>query len=176
MSAVGRNYAEVLLELAKANGAVEQYADLIDAVASAVETTPEVEATLMSPRVPKAKKVALLEAALTSTPRPFSLFVQSVVRRGRQGSLRGIASEYLALVDLQLGRVRASVTLARAVDAEAQAALVAQLSKAIGKDVIAAFATDPALLGGTIIKIGDRVYDGSVRKRLGRLRTQLLAR
>jgi F-type H+-transporting ATPase subunit delta len=87
-----------------------------------------------------------------------------------------IADEYRALVDIKLGRVRASVTLAREVDAEAKAALVAQLSKAIGKDVIAAFMTDPAILGGTVIAIGDRVYDGSVRKRLGRLRAQLLSR
>ena len=50
------------------------------------------------------------------------------------------------------------------------------IKKAIGKDVIAAFATDPAILGGTVIAIGDRVYDGSVRKRLGRLRAQLLSR
>ncbi len=173
MSAVGRNYAEVLLELAKANGAVEQYADLIDAVASAVETTPEVEATLMSPRVPKAKKVALLEAALTSTPRPFSLFVQSVVRRGRQGSLRGIASEYLALVDLQLGRVRASVTLARPVDAEFRTQIAQSLAKALGKTVVASYRVDPSILGGTVVRVGDRVYDGSVRRRLARLKRQL---
>ena len=54
-------------------------------------------------------------------------------------------------------------------------ALVSPSGKAIGKDVIAAFSTDPAILGGTIVKIGDQVYDGSVRKRLGRLRRQLLA-
>jgi F-type H+-transporting ATPase subunit delta len=70
--------------------------------------------------------------------------------------------------------VRAGITLAREADALTRNVITERLAKAIGKDVIAGFAVDPAILGGTIVRIGDRVYDGSVRKRLGRLRQQLL--
>jgi F-type H+-transporting ATPase subunit delta len=173
VSAVARNYAEALLELATASNAVEQYADLIDAVASAVETTPEVEAALMSPRVPKAKKLAVFGAALQSAPRPFALFIQSVIKRGRQALLRGIATEYLALVDLKLNRVRASVTLARPVDEAFRTQIAQTLAKALGKTVVASFRVDPAILGGTVVRVGDRVLDGSVRRRLARLKRAL---
>jgi F-type H+-transporting ATPase subunit delta len=44
----------------------------------------------------------------------------------------------------------------------------------LGKQVIAKFSTDPAILGGTIVRVGDRIYDGSVRRRMARLRRQLI--
>jgi len=170
VSAVGRNYAEVLLELAVAGNAVESYADLIDAVASAIETTPEIEAALMSPRVPKARKVAMLDAALASAPRTFSLFVQMVVKRGRQMAFRNIASEYMTMVDVKLGRVRASVTLAHPADDALKAEISAGLAKALGKTVVATYRTDASILGGAVVRVGDRVLDGSVKRKLSRLR------
>jgi len=52
----------------------------------------------------------------------------------------------------------------------------AGLSKAFGKQVIATFSADPQLLGGAVVRVGERVYDGSVRRRLTRLRRHLLSR
>ena len=82
---------------------------------------------------------------------------------------------YRNLVDVKMNRIRAGITVARDMDTAARDALVARLSAAIGKDVIAGFAVDPAILGGVTIRVGDRVYDGSVRKRLAVLRHKLLA-
>ena len=70
----------------------------------------------MSPRIPKSEKARFLGAALKDTPRDFVLWLQALVKRGRQGILREVASEYLALVDEKMNRVRASVTLARQPD------------------------------------------------------------
>ena len=104
---MARNYAEALFELGERSGNTDRYADLIDAVAAAVETTPRVQAVLMSPRVPKAEKARLFGAALQDAPREFVLVLQALVKRGRQMLLREIASEYLALLDQKLDRVRA---------------------------------------------------------------------
>jgi F-type H+-transporting ATPase subunit delta len=172
---IARNYAEALFALATQANATEAWGELMDVTAAAM-STPSIEAVLMSPRVPKDRKIAIVLDAMKSAPRPFTLFLASVIRRGRQLMLASIADEYRALVDVKLNRVRAGVTLAREVDALARSVLVEQLSKAIGKDVIAGFSTDPALLGGVVVRIGDRVYDGSVRKRLAVLRNKLLAR
>jgi F-type H+-transporting ATPase subunit delta len=149
---VARNYAEVLFDIAGRSGQPERYADLIDAVAAAVDTIPRVQAVLMSPRIPKSEKARFLGAALKDTPREFVLWLQALVKRGRQGILREVASEYLALVDEKMNRVRASVTLARQPD-----------------DLV-----DPEILGGAIIRVRDRVLDGSVRRRMTKLRRQLL--
>jgi F-type H+-transporting ATPase subunit delta len=170
---IARNYAETLLALAEHGDGLEPWGTRIDTTAAAF-STPTIEAVLMSPRVAREKKVALVADALTGYPRPFSLFVAAVIRRGRQMLLGLIADEYRALVDVKMNRVRAGVTVARDVDALARSVIVERLSKSIGKNVIAGFTTDPALLGGVVIRIGDRIYDGSVRKRLATLKHKLL--
>ena len=171
---IARNYAEALFEVAGRTGQAERYADYVDAVAAAVETIPKVKAVLMSPRVPKSEKARFLGAALKDAPREFVLWLQALVKRGRQGIIREIAVEYLALLDQQLNRVRASVTLARKPDEKLRRTIEENLGRQLDKQVIAAYLVDPEILGGAIIRVGDRVLDGSVRRRMTKLRRQLL--
>jgi F-type H+-transporting ATPase subunit delta len=171
---IPRNYAEALFDLAQRSGSPDRYAELIDAVAAAVETVPKIKAVLMSPRVPKAAKAQFLGAALKDAPRDFVLWLQAVVKRGRQGILREISTEYVALADEKLNRVRASVTLARQPDDSLRRVIEQNLSRQLEKQVIAAYLIDPEILGGAIIRVGDRVLDGSVRRRMTKLRRQLL--
>jgi F-type H+-transporting ATPase subunit delta len=130
---------------------------------------------MMSPRVTRDQKISLITQALHDAPRPFVLFLSAIVRRGRQMLVGAVADEYRNIVDVKMNRIRAGITVARDLDTAARDALVARLSAAIGKEVIAGFAVDPALLGGVTIRVGDRVFDGSVRKRLAVLRHKLLA-
>jgi len=172
---VARNYAEALFELGERGGHADRYAELIDAVAGAVETTPEVQAVLMSPRVPKGEKIRLLAAALKDAPREFVLFIQALVKRGRQRLLREIATEYQALLDTKHNRVRAGVTLAQPADSALQGDIQAALSRQLGKEVLATFHVDPDILGGTVVRVGERIHDGSVRRRMTKLRRQLIS-
>ena len=172
---IARNYAEALFELGEHSGNTAKYVDLLDAVAAAVEQTPRVQAVLMSPKVPKAEKARILGGALRETPREFVLFLQAVVKRGRQQLLREIATEYLVLLDQKLDRVRAGVTLARKPDERLKKTIQEALSRQLGKQVIPAFTVDPEILGGAIVRVGERVLDGSVRRRMTKLRRQLLS-
>ncbi|HZI73614.1 MAG TPA: ATP synthase F1 subunit delta [Gemmatimonadales bacterium] len=172
---IARNYAETLFELGERDGNTERYADLLDAVAAAIEQTPRVQAVLMSPKVPKSEKARILAAALRDTPREFVLFLQAMIKRGRQQLLREVATGYLGLLDQKLDRVRAGVTLARTPDERLKRTIQDGLSRQLGKQVIPAFTVDPEILGGTIIRVGERVLDGSVRRRMTRLRRQLLS-
>jgi len=104
------------------------------------------------------------------------LFLQAVVKRGRQQLLRPIAQEYLTLLDVKFNRIRAGVTVARTPDDALRQAIADGLARALGKDVIADFRVDPAILGGTVVRVGERVYDGSVRRRMMKLRRALLSR
>lgn len=173
---VARNYAETLFDLGERSGQTELYLDLLDATAAAIEQSPQAEAVLMSPRVPKAEKARILTAALGEAPREFVAFIAAVVKRGRQGLFRHMVEELLLLLDVKLNRVRAGVTLARPADERLRQEIANGLSAALGKDVIATFYADPGILGGTIVRIGERVYDGSVRRRLANLRRQLTHR
>ncbi len=172
---IARNYAEVLFDLGERSGRTSEYADLIDAVAAAVETTPKVQAILMSPRVPKGEKSRLLGGALRDAPREFVLFLQALVKRGRQQLLREIATAYLGLLDLKLNRIRAGVTLARPADESLRRSIQESLSRQLGKEVIASFSVDPEILGGAVVRVGERIQDGSVRRRMTKLRRQLLS-
>ena len=173
---VARNYAEALFELGQRAGKVERYAALIDAVAAAVETTPRVQAVLMSPRVPKSEKARILGDAMKDGPRDFALFLQALVKRGRQTLLREIAAEYHTLLDVKLNRVRAGVTLARPANEALQKGIAEALSQHLGKEVLPAFSVDPEILGGAVVRVGERIHDGSLRRRLVKLRRHLLAR
>jgi F-type H+-transporting ATPase subunit delta len=172
---IARNYAEALFDLGEQSGNTGRYAELIDAVAGAVETTPEVQAVLMSPRVPKSEKARFFAAALEGAPREFVLFLQALVKRGRQRLLREIAAEFEALLDIKHNRVRAGVPLASPANEALQRDIQAALSRELGKEVLAAFHVDPEILGGTVVRVGERIHDGSVRRRMTKLRRQLLA-
>ena len=173
---IARNYAETLLALAEPANAVEPWAALIDAVAEGVRLAPEAEAVLMSPKVTKGAKAQLLASALPKAPKDFVRFLQAVVKRGRQGLFREIADEYLKLVDLKLDRVRARVVLAREADGAEQKAIAKALTEALGKQTIATYGVDPTLLGGIQVRVGDRVFDGSIKRRMLSLRRALLNR
>lgn len=175
---VALNYAEALLELARQAGDLEGYGQYADATARAYDASPAVQSVLMTPKVSKAVKAKLLGGALVQVgaPTEFVRFLEAVVKRGRQAYLRAIADAYEGLVDQTLNRVRAAVTVARTPDPALEREVAAALEKMLRKEVIATFAVDPSLLGGAVIRVGDKVYDGSVRRRLIRLRRQLLNR
>lgn len=173
---IARNYAEALFALGEAEGESERFGELLGALAAAVASAPNVQAVLMSPRVPKAAKAQLLADALPGAPKTFVLFLQAVVKRNRQGILDELAEVYGGLVDAKLNRVRVGVTLARKADAALQTQIAAALTEALGKEAIVGYAADPALLGGAVVRVGDRVHDGSLRKKLIMLRRQLTSR
>ena len=78
-------------------------------------------------------------------------------------------------MDVSLNRVRADVALARPADPELQREIVRVLERQVGKTVLPNFHVEPALLGGLLVRIGDRVLDGSLRHRFASLRRRLLA-
>jgi F-type H+-transporting ATPase subunit delta len=107
-------------------------------------------------------------------PVSFVRFLQVVVQRGRQYLLTGIAEEYELLVDLHLNRVHAVVATARPVDEKLAAAIGKRLTEVFAKEVLPHFRADPALLGGIVVRVGDRVFDGSLRRKLKLLQHRML--
>ena len=172
---IARNYAEALFASGERTGSTDLYANLLEAVAGAIEANDTVRDFLESPRVPKAKKEEVLSRALKQhAPEQFLKFLGAVVKRGRQGMFPAISKEYLALVDKKLNRVHAGVTVAREPDLALQGVVKRRLSEVLGMEVIPHFRTDKAILGGLVIRVGDRIMDGSVRRRMVTLRRKLI--
>lgn len=172
---IARNYAQALFELGEKLDATDRFADLMAGLASAIETDPTIRVVLESPRVPKQAKEQILDQALRDVaPEAFLRFLAAVVKRGRQALLPVMQREHAELVDAKYNRIHAGVTLAREPDERLRAAVAAKLSEVTGKEVIPHFRVDPAILGGVILRMDDRLIDGSLRRRMARLRHQLL--
>jgi len=174
---IARNYAEALLALARKAGDLPAWGRLIDDVASAVERDDRLRHFLEAPQISADQKMTILAKAFEDrAPRLFVRFLQRLVKNRRQMLIPEIASEYRDLVDEVEGRVHAQVTLATPVDDEQRASIARQLTQTFGKPVVPQVRINPNIVGGIIVRVGDRVMDGSVRRRLGILRNRMLAK
>jgi F-type H+-transporting ATPase subunit delta len=171
---IARNYAEALLALARKADDLTGYGSMIHVLADAVQRDEQLRLFLETPKVSAAEKNAVLARAFQDRmPRLFVRFIQTLVSNRRQMLISQIAAEYATLVDEVEGRLHANVTVAREPGGDEQRVIAAQLSRALGKQVVPHFSVNPALLGGIVVRVGDTVMDGSVRRRLTLLRNRL---
>ncbi|MFN2602352.1 MAG: ATP synthase F1 subunit delta [Gemmatimonadaceae bacterium] len=172
---VSRNYAETLLELARRAEDLAGWGKLIQDVATAMEDDATLRLFLESPKVSEAQKSAVISEALSDrVPRHFLRFLLAMIRKRRQMLIPEIATEYFNLVDQSEGRIHANVTVARESSESERNAIVESLSKVLGKQAVLHMNVNPAILGGVIVKVGDTVMDGSVRRKLATLRGRIL--
>lgn len=173
---IARNYAEVLVSLAGKANDLEGWGRMLRDVAVAADKGGALHQFLETPRVSVEQKNAVLGRAFQDRmPRLFVKFLQTLVKNRRQMMIPAIAEEYSALVDTAVGRVHARVTVANEVNEAGQAVIAKELSRALGKTVVPHLHVDPAILGGLVVRVGDTVIDGSVRRRLSALRARMLA-
>jgi F-type H+-transporting ATPase subunit delta len=172
---VARSYAEALFELGEKHGAHDDFAQGLNTVTSLLEADARVRAFLETPKIEVAKKKSALRSALDDQVSPlFMNFVLVVLQKRRQRLLRAIAAEYRELLDEKLGRLHVQVTLAHEPDEATERTVTAELSRILGRTAIPHITVDPALLGGIVVRFGDRVMDGSLRRRLLSLRNRMV--
>lgn len=173
---VARNYAEALLSLATKAEDREGFAAMIRDVANAMTTDATVRLFMESPRVSYEEKNAVLAKAFADrVPGVFLRFLEIMVHNRRQMLIPAVATEYANLLDEAEGRVHADVVVARPVDNDEARRMGAQISRALGKTVVPHVSVNPAIMGGVVVKIGDTVMDGSVRRRLSVLAQRMRA-
>jgi F-type H+-transporting ATPase subunit delta len=172
---IARNYAETLLELARRNGDFRGWGQLADEVSDAMQRDRTLRLFLESPRVSASDKNRIINKAFEGQlPPQFIRFLQALVNHRRQMLLPEIAHAYHDLVDQVEGRLHASVTVAEEPGEKDRQSISSQLSRAYGKEVVPHFTVNPAILGGLVVRVGDTVLDGSVRRRLAMLRQRML--
>lgn len=172
---VAGNYAEALFELATRHEGLEAYGEGIEMVARMLEEDGRFRLFLETPRIDAGAKKAVLRKAFGEVfPRPLLNFLLITVDKRRQRLLRAIAREFHALVDEHMNRVHVEVTVARPLDQETLDRVGTRLSEILGKTAIPHVRVKPEILGGAVYRTGDTIYDGSIRRRLDRMRRQLL--
>lgn len=172
-SSTARRYAEAVFEIAERDGTVERWLTQLNDLAHAV-SRPEVVRRLEDPHVPlEARAEALHNVAGKDMLPQMSNLLGLVLRRRRLDSLPQIAREFKRLYNRRAGVVDATATSALRLDQAEIAALTTRLETMTGKKVELATLVDSSILGGIQVRIGDTLYDGSVRGRLERLRSRL---
>ena len=175
-TSIARNYAEALLALARKANDTAGWGAAVSALGDAVAQDVTLRHFLEAPQVSAVQKNAVLGKALADKTAPnFVRFVQKLVSNRRQMLLPEVAVEYHNLLDEAEGRVHARVTVSRVFDQAGTDAITAALAKALKKTVVAHMAVDERILGGVVVRVGDTVMDGSVRRKLVRLREKMIA-
>jgi len=174
-STVARSYAEALFELGERHNLVEAFAEAFEAFTRLLESEPSVRAFLETPKVEPAEKKRVLRESLEGRVPPlFMNFLLLMIDKRRQRMILPTAAEYRALLDERLNRVHAQVTLAREPDEQTEREIAGQLSRVLGRTVIPHIKVDPKILGGIVVRYGDHILDGSLRRKLTSLRRRLL--
>jgi F-type H+-transporting ATPase subunit delta len=169
---LARRYAAAYFDLAGEAGQIPQWRGDLAAAADAL-AVPDVRDALENPRLSPARRTALAMELLEGTLPQLRNLVRLLVDRRRVRLLPGVLAYYDTLADRASGVVRADVTTAVEVDAQLREAIERALSQRFGKDVQTQVRKDPAIVGGLVIKVGDRVIDDSVRTHLQQLQAAL---
>lgn len=174
-SAVVGNYAGALLDLAIREGEEEAYGDWLAALTAAYRQEREFRLFLDTPRVVQEdKKRAVREALGEAAPEPFLRFFLVMLDKGRHRYLPEVEERYRQLLDERRGRVHATISLAREPSEELREEVARALTDIVGQEVVPRFRTDRDLVGGMVVRMHDRVMDGSLRRRLADLKQRLL--
>jgi F-type H+-transporting ATPase subunit delta len=174
-STAARRYAEAAFEIAARDGTVEAWRRELDEAAEVI-ADPSIAEALHNPAVPTALREEAIRKGLGSAvSKPVLNLILFMVRRGRIEDLTRVAAEFRRLDDERKGIIHAVATSALPLEPSEVKALTARLEQMTGRKVELAVETDPSLLGGIVVRVGDRLIDGSVRGRLERLRSQLVS-
>lgn len=166
-----RRYAQAAFAIARDGDAIADWrADLDDVAVALAES--DAAAWFAAARVPVAERQEAAARVLDVSPLALNL-AKLLIARGRTAEAREIANAFDRMADGHEGLARAEITTAVPLRAEQVAEAERRLGEALGKRITATARVDAAIIGGAVLRIEDRLIDGSVRTRLRRLRREL---
>ncbi len=141
------------------------------------EGSPELRTFFVNPAVPAIQKVAILDKlnAKLGMQKQLRNLIAVLINHDRTGHVAEVAAAYRRILQEQLGIRPAEIVTARELSKDERNSLTAEVAKLAGGKIDASFTLDQSILGGTVVRIGSTVYDGSVRGRLERLKETLTA-
>ena len=140
-------------------------------------STPQIRKLLESPRISHLEKERILNKAFAEQMDTTLLnFLKVLSRHGRMDCLFAIEQSLRDQYNSMQNRVEVQLTSATPLDDETRSTITSQLTASLDQEVELVLEVNPELIGGTIVRIGDTVYDGSVAHRLARIRQETLDR
>lgn len=170
-------YAQAIVQVAAAEGLLEKVRDELLVFRQALVAEPELRDALADPGKEAANKATLITNLLGGKANPLTTRLLSFIAfQGRARELVGIIDEVADLVAERSGSAVAEVRSAVALDEQQVAKLAQALEQVTGRKVEVSVVVDPAIVGGLVARVGDQVFDASVRRRLSLLKDKIGSR
>lgn len=172
---IARAYAAALFEVGENHDEAEAYGPPFQALSDMFRAESRTRRFFDTPRITAEERAEVVRRALEGrVPERFLHFTLVVLAKGRQQLFPHMASAYQTLLDESTGRHRAQVTLARRLDKETEALIAERLGGLLGQSVEPEITVNPAIMGGLIMRYGDRLLDASLRRHLVALKREMM--
>ena len=177
MKSASLQYANALADVALAQGAADAALKQLGDFAAAFGVSAELRNFLTSPGVPREAKHGVIEkiAARIGAGKIIRNFLFVVADHQRTHILPEIVASFQDVIRQRQGIAEAEISSAIELSAAQKKRFAQTLERLTGKKIEAKYSLDPALLGGAVVRVGDTVYDGSVRSSLHEMRARLAA-
>lgn len=180
IDAISQVYAKSLYELAEQAGGQSKIAEVADELEQICELTrgdKQFREFIHSPIIDTKARAASLKKILANRVTDLTLrFLLVLNEKGRLGHLDSINSAYDQVVQDAIGRVEVDVFTPAPLGHEQLELVRARITKALGKEAVVHPYTDPEMIGGVKLRVGDQLIDGSIATRLRRMRSDLLSK
>lgn len=175
MSAISKRYAKALVELGVERKLVAPFGEELAQVAAVFSSQATLRLLLESPTFSPDKKAAILAdlADLLRVSPEMRNYLGLLLAKGRLSYLAEIEADYRRLADELSGVVRAQVTAANPLETAQHQAIRTSLERQTGKKIELKAQVDPSLIGGLLVEVGGRQFDGSLKTQLKRIEEKL---
>lgn len=177
MKSASLQYANALADVALEQGAADPALKQLEAFGAALTESGELQNFLTSPGVSRGAKHGVIEtiAARLGAGKIIRNFLFVVADHGRIHILPEILTAFQDVIRQRQGIAQAEISSPSELNAAQKKRLAQTLERLTGKRIMAKYSLDPALLGGAVVRVGDTIYDGSVRNSLNEMRARLIA-
>jgi len=168
-------YAKALFGIAQESGNVDAVRAELDGLVAAIDEVPGLADVFVRPVHPareRRRALAALAAPLKLSPLVAN-FCAYLIDQRRTRDLVPIRDEFVRLAEEAAGRVRGEVVSATPLEPAQLDRVRGALARRIGRELDLEVRVDPELVGGLVARVGDLVFDGSLRTQLAQLRAQL---
>lgn len=168
-------YARSLLELADERDETEPVANDMGALRQILDENPTLVAFFKDPGISREERQAVLDRTLSDKANPLVMrFLSLMNERHRLGVLSAVIDAYESLLDEKLGKVEVDVTVAEKLADDELERVRQRVGEALKKDAVIHQYVDEEIIGGMILRVGDRIIDASVRRQLQAMKERML--
>jgi F-type H+-transporting ATPase subunit delta len=172
---VARRYAGALYDEAEHQRQLEEVDADFALISGTLDGSPELVRLFESPIVSRERKLRVLEALFGERLQPIThRFLRLLIENQRETIFPAIVRAYRMIRDEKLGIVEAAARVAFLLERDDETRLTRALERLIGKQIRLSVTLDHSLIGGVVVRVGDTVYDGSIRHQLSSLRDVMM--